>query len=177
MPKLPNSSRKKTPKYRREIHGLSISGRKVILHVLTHQYLCECGRTFSENFDFVDSGKSYTKRQAKWIFEMSAKQSHLQVAALVDMCHKTVERICNAQAEIREIDWSKIQKIGIDEFAFKKGHKDFIVLLVNLDTHEIIDIIEEQVRSSYELILRSLEIPSVIKLQVIVLICGDHFKT
>jgi len=83
---------KKTPKYRREIRDLDISGRKVILYLLVHQYHCECGRTFSESFDFISSGKSYTHRQAKWIFEMSAKQSHLQVGALSDMCPKTVER-------------------------------------------------------------------------------------
>ena len=115
----------KTPKYRRQIRDLDISGRKVILHLQVHQYLCECGRRFSETFDLVSSGKSYTKRQAKYIFEMSAKQSHLQVAAIVDMCHKTVERICYDQVIERSIDWSKIRRIGIDEFAFKKGHKDF----------------------------------------------------
>jgi len=114
------------------------------LHLLVHQYLCDCGRTISEKFDFVASGKSYTKRQAKWVFEMSAKQSHLQVAALVDMCHKTVERICHNQIENREVTWSKTRRIGIDEFAFKKGHKDFIVILVDLDRNEIIEILEER---------------------------------
>ena len=133
-----------TPKYRRQVRDLDISGRKVTLHLQVHQYHCDCGRTFSEQFDFVSPGKSYTKRQAKWIFEMSAKQSHLQVAALTDMCHKTVERICHNQVEERRINWDNIHRIGIDEFAFKKGHKDFIVTLVDLDTHEIIDILEQR---------------------------------
>ena len=137
----------KTPKYRREIRDLNISGRKVFLDLLVHQFHCECGRTFSEKFDFVSSGKSYTKRQAKWIFEMSAKQSHSQVGALTDMNHKTVERICYEQVEFRQIDWSKIRRIGIDEFAFKKGHKDFIVILVDLDTNEIIDLLEFRKKS------------------------------
>ena len=132
---------KKTPKYTRTIRDLDISGRQVFLHLSVHQYHCECGRTFSEDFDFVTRGKSYTKRQAKWIFEMSAKQSHLQVAALTDMSHKTVECICYEQIEFRQINWSEIHRIGIDEFAFKKGHKDFIVILVNLDTNDIIDIL------------------------------------
>jgi len=47
----------KTPKYRRQIRDLDISGRKVILHLQVHQYLCECGRRFSETFDLVSSGK------------------------------------------------------------------------------------------------------------------------
>ncbi len=133
---------KKTPKYRREIRDLDISGRKVVLHLLVHQYHCGCGRTFSEYFDFVSPGKSYTQRQAKWIFEMSAKQSYLQVGALVDMNPKTVERLCYGQVNFRAIDWGRIHRIGIDEFAFKKGHKDFIVILIDLDAHEIIDLLQ-----------------------------------
>lgn len=135
---------RKTPKYYRKIRDLDISGRKVFLHLEVHQYLCDCGRTFSEDFDFVTSGKSYTKRLAKWIVDMSAKQSHKQVGALIDMSHKTVERICYEYIEFRQIDWAKIKRIGIDEFAFKKGHKDFIVVLIDLDTHDIIDVLERR---------------------------------
>lgn len=133
---------RKTAKYRRKIRDLDISGRRVLLHLLVHQYHCDCGRTFSEKFDFVSPGKSYTKRQAKWIFEMSAKQSFLQVGALTDMNPKTVERLCYEQLNFRQIDWTRIHRIGIDEFAFKKGHKDFIVILIDLDTHEIIDLLQ-----------------------------------
>lgn len=140
---------KNRPKYRREIRDLDISGRQVYLHLQVHQYDCDCGRTFSEEFDLVSSGKSYTKRQAKYIFEMSAKQSHLQVGALADMSHKTVERICYevVETKLKAIDWSTIFRIGIDEFAFKKGHKDFIVTLINLDTGEIIEILEQRDKS------------------------------
>jgi transposase len=131
-------------KYVRQVRDLDISGRKVILHLSVHQYNCDCKRSFSEVFDFVESGKSYTNRQAKWIFEMSAQQSHVQVGSLTDTCPKTVERISYRQVVSRKINWDKIKRIGIDEFAFKKGHKDFIVLIINLDTHEIIDILEKR---------------------------------
>lgn len=135
----------KRKKYRREVNDLGISGRKVILHLLVHQYNCDCcGRNFSEKFDFVEPNKSYTKRQAKWVFEISAQQSHSRVAALVGYSHKTVERICYNQIINREVNWEKIKRIGLDEFAFKKGHKDFITVIVDLDTHDIIDILEER---------------------------------
>ena len=147
---------KKTPKYRRVLRDLDISGRQVILHLLVHQYLCDCTRRFSEGFDFVSSGKSYTKRQAKWVFEMSAKQSHLQVGTLVDMSHKTVERICYDNLKIERIDWSKIRRIGLDEFAFKKGHKDFITIIVDLDTQKIIDILEYRDKASLRIYFQRL---------------------
>ena len=135
----------KREKYRREVHDLGISGRKVILHLLVHQYDCDrCHRTFSERFDFVEPNKSYTKRQAKWVFEMSAQQSYYRVAALIGFSNKTIERICYSQVINREVNWDKIRRIGLDEFAFKKGHKDFITVIVDLDTHNIIDILEER---------------------------------
>jgi transposase len=51
---------------------------------------------------------------------------------------------CYSQIIIREVNWSKIRRIGLDEFAFKKGHKDFITVIVDLDTHDIIDMVEER---------------------------------
>ncbi|MEM8566764.1 MAG: ISL3 family transposase [Bacteroidota bacterium] len=139
----------KRPKYERTVRALDISGRKVYLHLTLHQYTCDCGRTFSEGFDFVSAGKSYTKRQSAYILEMCRKQSHLEVAAIVDMCHKTVERLCYAEIENRltKVDWSKVHRIGIDEFSFRKGHKDFIVILADLDSHEVLDILEHRSKS------------------------------
>ena len=139
---------RKTPKYIRKVRDLNMIKRSVYLHLEVHQYLCECGRHFIEGFDFVKANKSYTNRQAKWIIEMSRKQSHTEVGRLVEMNHKTVERICYSSTFERTIDWSKIDRIGIDEFAFKKGHKDFITIIVDLNTHEIIDILEYRDKAS-----------------------------
>jgi transposase len=146
------------PKYRREVRDLDISGRQVYLHLQVHQYECDCGRTFSEQFDFVSSGKSYTKRQAKYVFELSAKQSHLQAGAISGMCHKTVERICYemVEAKLQAVDWSSVFRIGIDEFAFRKGHKDFVVTLVNLDTGDILEILENREKSFLRTYFQSL---------------------
>lgn len=149
----------KRPKYERVVRDLDISGRKVYLHLIVHQYQCDCGRTFSEFFDFVDNGKSYTKRQSKYIFELCKKQSHLEVAAIVDMSHKTVERLFYQEVEnrIKAINWKKVNRIGIDEFSFKKGKKDYIVVIVDLDTHEILDILESRCKSFIRLYFKELE--------------------
>jgi len=130
--------------YERKVRDLDISGRQVWLHLSVKQYECDnCGRTHSQSFEFVEKGKSYTKRQAKWIFMMCKKQSHTEVGALLDINSKTVENIfyAQAQAHINEVDWTKIRRIGIDEFAFRKGHKDYILILVDLSTHDIITLL------------------------------------
>jgi transposase len=130
--------------YERVVRDLDISGRKVYLHLKVRQYKCAtCGRTHSQQFDFVSKGKSHTKRQSKWIFEMCKKQSHTEVGSLLDINSKTVENVFyeQAEAQVRQVDWSTIRRIGIDEFSFKKGHKDFILVLVDLDTHAIIGLL------------------------------------
>jgi transposase len=127
-PKCKRIVNRKTPKYTREVQDLNISGRAVYLHIESHQYLCECGKHFMEQFDLVETGKSYTRRQSKWIIEMSRKQSHKEVGRLVQMNHKTVERICYRSVSIRVVDWTKIRQIGIDEFAFKKDIRTLLQL-------------------------------------------------
>jgi transposase len=71
---------------------------------------------------------------------MCKKQRHTELGALLDLNAKTVENIFYSQAEkqAKAVNWTKIRRIGIDEFAFKKGHKDFILILLDLATHEII---------------------------------------
>lgn len=58
------------------------------------------------------------------------------------MSYKIVEWICYCFILEWVIDWIKICWIGIDEFVFKKGYKDFIIIIVDLEIYEIIDIFE-----------------------------------
>jgi len=158
-PSCGNKNIKVNQRYEREVRDLDISGRKVFLHLLVKQYECEtCGRTYSQQFSFASKGKSYTKRQAKWIFEMCKKQSHTEVGSLLDMNAKTVENIFYRQAkqQIQVVNWSKIKRIGIDEFSFKKGHKDFILILVDLDTHDIIALLPFRDKASIISFFKSL---------------------
>ena len=83
----------------RKYRDLKICEREVWLYLKVPQFFCfSCNRYFFDNPDWVVSGKSYTKRQSKWIFEMSQKQAFTVVAGLVDMCPKTVERLYYAKA-------------------------------------------------------------------------------
>ena len=78
----------------RKVQDLSISGKEVWLHLRLPQFVCpQCDRYFMASPEWIMPGKSYTRRQAKWIFELCAKQAFTEVAALVNLSHKTVERL------------------------------------------------------------------------------------
>ena len=52
----------------REIRDLDMSGRQVWLHLEMKQYECSlCKRYFNQRLSWADKGKSYTRRQAKFI--------------------------------------------------------------------------------------------------------------
>lgn len=143
-PKCGASVSKTKKKHRRLIQDLPLSECAVDLHVQTHQFICTCGRCFMRDLEFAAKGSQQTDRFRDYIYNLSQKQPHTQVAALANISHKTVERICYAKVEKRSVDWSKVNQVGIDEFAFRKGHKDFITTIVNLKTGELLDILEKR---------------------------------
>jgi transposase len=133
-----------------EVRDLDISGRKVILVIRVAQLVCQdCHRYFNEPLDFVEPNKSYTKRQAKWVFEMSAKQPLTEVGALIDMHAKTVERIFYQYASATNHDrYAGVKRLGIDEISFRKGKGDYLCVLTDLDSGNTIDILRDRKKES-----------------------------
>ena len=68
--------------------------RHVHLLVKMRQFHCKnCNRYFRENLDFADLNKEYTHRQSDYMFCLVRKQCYTEVATIVDVSPKTVERI------------------------------------------------------------------------------------
>ena len=60
---------------KRQVRDLDISGKQVWLDIRVPQFICHtCRRYFTESPTWANPGRSYTKRQAKWVFEMCSKQ-------------------------------------------------------------------------------------------------------
>lgn len=125
------------------VRDLDISGREVYLIIHVKQFYCpDCGRYFTQQIPFADSNKSYTHRQSKWVFELSRKQAISEVGAIVNMHSKTVERIFYDYALPQTQErYENVTRLGIDELSWRKGKKDYICCLTDLDTGETIDIL------------------------------------
>lgn len=132
----------------RKVQDLSISGKEVWLELRVPQLVCTiCQRYFTATPDWIMPGKNYTRRQAKWIFELCAKQPFTEVAALVNLSHKTVERLYYNWAEAAldlEERYRRVRRIGIDEVAHRKGKKDYVCVLTDLDRGTQLDILRDR---------------------------------
>ena len=132
----------------RKVQDLSISGKEVWLHLRMPQLVCPtCPRYFTPSPAWIMPGKSYTRRQAKWIFELCAKQPFTEVAALVNLSHKTVERLYYQMAQT-QIDlprrYAQVRKLGIDEIAHRKGKRDYVCVLTDLERGIQLDVLPDR---------------------------------
>jgi len=129
----------------RRLRDLNIAQREVFLLVTLRQFRClACGSCPTEKVDFADPNKSYTHRQAKYVFTLCRKQSYSEIGAIVNMHAKTVERLVLHQCQMNlnlSNRYARVKRLGIDEQSHRKGRKDYICLLTDLDTGAIVDIL------------------------------------
>jgi len=134
--------------YEREIRDLNMGSRYVYLRVKMRQFYCaSCNRYFSEILDIADLNKGFTHRQSDYMFCLARKQSYTEVAAIVNVCPKTIERIvldiCTKTIDVSN-RYRLVGRLGIDEQSHKKGKKDYICVLTDLDPGIIIDILPDR---------------------------------
>jgi transposase len=131
--------------YLRQFRDLPIAGKEVYLHLSQRQFYCpDCDRHFNERFNFVDVKRMMTRRYERYVYECCKASTIQKISAQENLVWQTVNEICqrNARKELEERPVSKVRALGMDEFAMKKGHRDYATVIVDLERIEIIDILE-----------------------------------
>ena len=127
----------------RRVRDLNISEREVYLLVEVRQFRCPtCGSCPTERLPFADANKSYTHRQARYVFSLARKQACSEVAAVVNMQARTVERLVLHEGSLAlqlPERYAAVRRLGIDEQSHRKGKKHYLCLLTNLDTGTLPD--------------------------------------
>lgn len=162
----------------RKVQDLKISEREVWLHIRIRQFVCPtCNRFFLERPDWIMPGKSYTKRQSKWIFELCKQQAFTQVGALINLSYKTVERLFYEQAK-QEINlpkrYAQVRKLGIDEITHRKGKQDYACVLVDLERGIQLDVLPNRKKATLIAHFQSLGADFCNQIEVV---CCDIWKT
>jgi len=162
----------------RKVQDLKISEREVWLHLKIKQYQCaDCNRYFLDNPKWISSGKSYTQRQSKWIFELCQKQSFSQVGALVNLSYRTVERLFYKEAKQQinlEKRYAQVRRLGIDEISNRKGKKDYVCVLVDLERGIELDVLPNRKKETLIAHFQSLGQDFCNQIEVV---CSDIWKT
>ena len=131
--------------YIRQFRDLPIAGKEVYLHLSQRQFYCpDCDRHFNEHFNFVDVKRTMIRRYERHVYECCKASTIQKISAQENLVWQTVNEICQrgARKELAERPVSKVRAVGMDEFAMKKGHRDYATVIVDLEHVEIIDILE-----------------------------------
>lgn len=130
--------------YERQFRDLPITGKEVYLHLSQRQFYClDCDRHFNERFGFVDSKRTMTRRYERYVYECCKASTIQKISAQENLVWQTVNEICQrgARQELEARPVSKVRAVGMDEWAIKKGHRDYATVIVDLERVEIIDIL------------------------------------
>lgn len=141
-------SRKVHSTYIREIQDIPFLGKQTIPLLSTRKMFCDnpkCSfKTFSERFNFVTPKGKKTDRLIEKILITSTKSSSVSAASLlktgsVKVCKISICELLKKMPTI--VDKSSVIRVCVDDFAFQKRYT-YGSVMVDLDTHRIIDIID-----------------------------------
>lgn len=124
----------------RNIRSVPIGSKPVTLHVKIQRIICrDCGCDAQEKLHFTTGKQTYTHRLARFVICLLKLGTIQDVACFLGMSWATIKDIHKnyLQNNYARPDLSKVENVGIDEFAVRKGHK-YKTIVVDLDTGHII---------------------------------------
>ena len=121
----------------RSIRHLDVWGKKTFIHFLSRRFKCEdCGRTFVEELPFVDSHRRQSIAFERHIYQACLTSTRKAVAVREGLSHSTVKDIFNFWAAMKRMSTATypIRILGIDELSIKKRHRQFVLVLSDIDS-------------------------------------------
>jgi transposase len=116
------------------VRHLSILGHQVYLRIKPVRYQCEyCDdkTTTTEQASWYNRRSKFTKAYEEYLLKMLINSTITDISHKEAVSFDDIEGILNRRIE-KEVNWDSLKKInilGLDEIALKKGHKDFIVIV------------------------------------------------
>lgn len=143
----------------RTVRDLPIIGRACYLRFVRRRFFCpHCRDPFSESLSFVQERRDYTKRYQAWIFHQVKENNITAVQRLEGLTYGQIESIFLAEAKERipANPFANLKRLGIDEISLRKGKQDFVLIMTNLDTGDVVDVLEKRTQDKLRVRLEQL---------------------
>ena len=126
------------------IRHLDIWKKRSFLHFLARRFKChQCGKTFTEELAFVESQRRQSIDFEMHIYESCLSGNRKRVAQREELSQSTVKDIFNRWARTRVTKSGAMltRVLGIDEISLKKRHKQFALIISDIDRRCILDVL------------------------------------
>lgn len=121
-------------------HDLKIFDKDVLLKYNRRQFKCKkCNKPFSETLHFIGERRQYTDRFAELVVKQLVHSDLHNVAKNNNITDDLVQSMLEYLSKKKwKFDPSKIKRLGLDEIALRKGQRDYVVVMVDLDRNELV---------------------------------------
>lgn len=134
-------------KHKRVKRDLSVFGKRSYWEYEHRRFKCDrCRKPFTEVIAGIPFGGRCTSRYEKYIYDHYRESTISHIANQEALGYKTAAGIFyqQAEAQVTASKTRQVKRLGIDEISMKKRHKQFILVLSDLDRNCVIDVIEER---------------------------------
>lgn len=143
----------------RIVRDLPISGKECYLRFVRRRFFCNrCNKPFSESLSFVKERRNYTNRYQAWIFQQVVENNISALVRNENLTYDQIEGIflVEAKEQIPENPFTNLKRLGIDEIALRKGKKNYVLIMTNLDTAEVVDVLVKRKKDNLRVRLEQL---------------------
>ena len=109
-------------------------------------YCQKCDGPFQEELEWLPRCSRLTQRYREFVIAQCQKTTIQAVHQKQRLGYKTVERLYYrlSHEQARKIQSGLVRKLGIDEFAIKKGHESFALALSDLEAGRVIAVLPDR---------------------------------
>lgn len=136
------------------VRHLDIWGMKTLVHFPQRRFDCDvCGRPFTEILEWLDSKRRQTNVFEMHIYERVKNKTPRKQVALQEGLHEaTVLDIFKRQAKraARRPDGRRVCTLGVDEISLRKGHKQYALVISDLERHRVIAVLPNRLKKTFE---------------------------
>lgn len=129
------------------IRHLDIWGKRTFVHFPARRFDCEaCGKTFMEELAWLESQR---RESVAYELHVYGQCQHTDIAAVAEwegLHPETVRLIFGrwAKRTVQQQKRGRVRCLGVDELSLHKGHKDFVMILSDLERHCVLAVLEER---------------------------------
>lgn len=138
----------------RSVRHLDIWDMRTVIHFARRRFACPtCDQPFTEQLGWIEPKRRQTKAFEAHIYQrVKGKTSRRQVALQEGLSESTVLEIFKRQAKqaIRRQGQGYVRKLGVDEISLQKGHKQYALVLSDLERRRVIAVLPNRRKKTFE---------------------------
>jgi transposase len=133
------------------VRDMMCFGRVVYLVFDIRRFRCpKCGKVFTESLSSIAFNQRHTRRFEEMVYQECLGQTFQDVARKLGMNWHTVERMFYQKAyeRFQVTDKQFPQILGVDEISNKKGHKEYLLVISDLQRNCVIEVLPNRLKET-----------------------------